>query len=286
MLSISVSKKVKLDFTLCENATINADAGQIRQVIVNLVVNASEAIGDKSGTILIRVSLGSIESSRESSTGTLAPGQYAILEVIDSGSGMDASTLLRVYEPFFSTKFTGRGLGLAVALGILRSHRGSIDITSVPGKGTTVNVLFPAMEIDAKTTERILSSPARPAAVLVVDDEPSIRSITCEMLVHLGYTVFEAASAQEAIAHFVKGRRPHTVILDLSLPDATGGEVLGKIRELDDKVRVIVASGYGQNDIRRFLGQYMPDGILTKPYDLSTLTAALRTDDAVEGLHT
>jgi len=284
MLSVSVSKNVALDLTLCESVTINADAGQVRQVIMNLVVNASEAIGDRSGSILVRVGQGTVDAPRDSAAGPLSPGQYAILEVIDSGSGMEASTLLRVYEPFFSTKFTGRGLGLAVALGIVRSHRGAIEITSVPGKGTAVNVLFPATEIEAKTTERIRVPTKRPTAVLIVDDEPSIRSITCEMLLHLGHTVLEAASAQEAIMHYTNGQRPHTVILDLSLPDATGGEVLGRIREIDASARVIVTSGYGQEDIRRFLGKYIPDGILTKPYDLTALTAVLRTGDAMEGV--
>jgi two-component system cell cycle sensor histidine kinase/response regulator CckA len=275
ILGVTVSKQVTLSSDTPTPVTINADGDQIHQVILNLVVNASEAIAERQGSISIQVGIDELTRAHESATGVVPPGHYAVLQVVDSGPGMDAQTLRRVYEPFFSTKFTGRGLGLAVVLGIVRSHRGGIDITSQPGLGTSVRILLPALEQPVGPAAGISGPEAAAATVLVIDDEPSIRSITCEMLVHLGYAVMEAGSAKEAYAVYASERRPEVVILDLTLPDGSGADILMHLQRVDPQARVIVASGYGRDDIVRFLGAGQPSGILTKPFDLETLATAV-----------
>ena len=150
LLETAISKKAVLTLNLeRELPPVQADPSQIRQIVMNLVINASEAIGDRSG--VITVSVGATRCDEEYLQKTelhddLAPGLYVHLEVTDTGSGMDARTRARIFEPFFSTKFTGRGLGLAVVLGVVRAHRGALKVYSKPGKGTTFKILFPALE--------------------------------------------------------------------------------------------------------------------------------------------
>jgi PAS domain S-box-containing protein len=283
MLAIPLAKRASLERDYAApSVVVNADAGQIRQLVMNLVTNAAEAMGEQGGAVRLRLGLTELRSPHAAAAGIMLPaGGYAVIEIADSGPGMDAGTLQRVFEPFFTTKFTGRGLGLAVVLGIVRSHRGGIDIDSAPGRGTTVRVLIPALHAIAAPPERAPARGGGRGSVLVVEDEGAIRAITAEMLVHLGYETREAATAREALLAFADGpTRPLAVVLDLSLPDGNGEEVARRLRALDPRVRIIVASGYGRDEIRRYAGDLAPDAMLTKPYGIGELSRALAAGGA------
>jgi PAS domain S-box-containing protein len=256
-----------------EGALIAGDVGQLRQVILNLVTNAAEAIGDKPGTVTVRIARVAEPT-----------GDVALLQVSDDGVGMDAETRARMFDPFFTTRFTGRGLGLSVVLGIVRAHRGTVSVESAPGMGTSISVRFPALELAAPPSGPSSTVPKRRGSALVVDDEPSLRAVTAEMLGCLGFEVSQASSAREALDVFAKsgaGAVPRLVILDLTLPDAAGEHVLDRLRRAHPATRVIVASGYAREEVRRFLGDAQADGILTKPYGIETLANAV---DAACGL--
>ena len=196
LLKTAISKKAILNLSLERGLPpIEADPSQIRQIVMNLVINASEAIGDRSG--VITVSVGATRCDEEYLRKTelhddLAPGLYVHLEVTDTGSGMDAETRSRIFEPFFTTKFTGRGLGLAAVLGIVRAHKGALKVYSEPGKGTTFKVLFPALEEKGRERGPSNSSPQADwrgqGTILLVDDEESLIDLGARMLEHLGFT--------------------------------------------------------------------------------------------------
>ncbi len=280
MLTIMLPKRIVFEQRLSGGSTtLTGDGGQLRQVVMNLVSNAAEALGEREGRIVLSVARVSHDEPHATSGGALLPaGPYIRLEVADSGCGMDEEIKSRMFEPFFSTKFTGRGLGLAVVSGIVRGHRGGIDVESAPGDGTRMVVLLPALEErrPAPPAPRA-EQPAGRATVLVVDDEHSMRVIASDMVAHLGYAVREAASGGDAVDAFAgAGPHPGIVILDLTLPDIDGVQVLTRIRELDRSARVIIASGYSRDDISRFISGPAPDGILSKPYTIADLEATLR----------
>ena len=264
---------------------IEADPGQIRQIVMNLVINASEAIGDRSG--VITVSVGAARCDEEYLRKTelhdhVAPGMYVHLEVSDTGHGMDAETRSRIFEPFFTTRFTGRGLGLAAVLGIVRSHKGALKVNTEPGKGTTFKVLFPAQEEAAKGTRTNTSSSAPQAdwrgtgTILLVDDEESLVALGARMLEHLGFTVLTAADGLQAVELYRgRGKEIDLVLMDLTMPHMDGAEAFGELRRLNPDVRVVVASGYSHEDVvSSFAGRDI-DGILQKPYTIARLRETL-----------
>jgi len=283
LLQISVSKKVTLHCRFAgELPAIEADAAQVRQVVMNLVINASEAIGDKEGVITI--STGVMHCDEVYLRGShlaepACPGDYVFFEASDTGCGMDAETRAKIFDPFFTTKFAGRGLGLAAVLGIVRSHKGAITINSEPGKGTTFRVLFPASSKIAEKTE-----PSRAdklwrgtGTVLVVDDEEAVRKVAEKMLALCGFRVLAAANGREAIALFQESHEQIAcVLLDLTMPQMDGEETFRELRRIRGDIRVILASGYSENEVsRRFAGQDIA-GFIEKPYELAMLNVKLR----------
>jgi two-component system cell cycle sensor histidine kinase/response regulator CckA len=240
-------------------------------------LNASEAIGDRDG--IIAISTGVLQCSREylgeiHADRDLSPGLYVSLEVSDTGSGMDAKTQARLFEPFFSTKFTGRGLGLAAVQGIVRGHRGAIKLESDPDRGTTFTVLFPVAEAEGG-----LPAPKSVGAtdyrhdrgtVLLVDDEATIRRVGRRMLERLGFTVLCAADGAEALQLYRDhGPQISLVLLDLTMPHMDGEETLRELRLLDPEACVVLSSGYTEQDITvRFAGTGLA-GFVQKPYTLS-----------------
>jgi CheY-like chemotaxis protein len=210
----------------------------------------------------------------------LAPGLYVHLEVTDTGGGMDAQTRSRIFEPFFSTKFTGRGLGLAAVLGIVRSHKGALKVYSEPGKGTTFKILFPAQE-DAGEGARIsASSPLADwrgkGTILLVDDEESLIALGARMLEHLGFTVLTAGDGLQAVDLYRgRGKEIDLVLMDLTMPHMDGAEAFGELRRLNPDIRIVLASGYSHEDVAsRFAGKGL-SGVLQKPYTLAKLREAL-----------
>ncbi len=284
MLEISISKKATIQYhSEPKLPAIDADATQIRQVIMNLIVNASEALGDRPG--VISVSTGVTDCDPKYLAGTylgeqLREGRYVFLEVADTGCGMDRETVGRIFDPFFSTKFAGRGLGLAAVLGIVRGHKGAIKVYSEPHRGTTFRILFPASDRTASETRR----ESRPVetwrgrgSLLIVDDEEPVRIIAKRMAEHLGFTVLTASNGREAIEIFRKHRKDIVcVLLDLTMPQMDGEETFQELKRIHPGVRVILSSGYGEHDLAgRFTGRGLA-GFIQKPYQLNTLTERLK----------
>jgi len=284
LLKTATSKKAILNLNLERGLPpIEGDPSQIRQIVLNLIINASEAIGDRSG--VITVSVGATRRDEEYLRKTelheaLAPGLYVHLEVTDTGGGMDAETRSRIFEPFFSTKFTGRGLGLAAALGIVRAHKGALKVYSEQGKGTTFKILFPALEDageGARTNESSsLAGWRGKGTILLVDDEESLTALGARMLEHLGFGVLTAADGLQAVDRYrERGKEIDLVLMDLTMPHMDGAMAFGELRRLNPDVRVILASGYSHKDVAsRFAGKGL-DGVLQKPYTLAKLRELL-----------
>jgi PAS domain S-box-containing protein len=259
----------------------DGDPAQIRQVIMNLITNASDAIGAAPGTITLQTGRMRVTRAYVADAwigGDLPEGEYVFAEVQDTGCGMDAATLGRIFDPFFSTKFTGRGLGLAAVLGIVRGHHGAIKIASEPGRGTTFRVLLPATHRPA--TPVVL--PAKPALtsakgarVLVVDDEPGVRTIARESLKRAGFEVVTANDGAEAVDLLAADRKFDAVLLDMTMPRMNGVEAFRRIKELQPALPVVLTSGYSAQDAA---GQFGSDGIagfIQKPFMPSALVAAM-----------
>jgi len=293
LLLVSISKKVVLKYHFSEGMpAVEADATQLRQVIMNLIVNASEAIGERSGVISVTVGLAHCQADYLKScfgADRLAPGDYAYVEVADTGHGMDKPTLDRIFDPFFSTKFTGRGLGLAAVLGIMRGHHGAIKVYSEPGRGTTFKLLFPASERTAsKLQPKSMVSVGYHGSgkILLADDEETIRNLGRRMLQRAGFEVIVAADGREAIETFAKHKDSISlVILDLTMPHLDGEACYRELRQLQPGVKVILSSGYNEQDVvNRFAGKGLA-GFVQKPYTTEELLAKIREalEDEAEG---
>ena len=275
----SIPKKVTLHLDLARDLPpVEADRGQVQQVVMNLLLNAGEAIGGDTGLITVRTGVQAVDERplRHDLEGAeLRPGIYVFLEVRDTGCGMDGATKAKIFDPFFTTKFTGRGLGLAAVAGILRGHKGAIEVTSQPGKGSCFVALFPAAEVAPSPSP----VPARgrkalrgSRTVLLVDDEELVREMAKRSLEPLGFRVLLADSGLAAIDLFKKEpKRISLVILDLSMPGMSGEEILSELRKIRSKVKVIVSSGNGEAEAKRaFQGQRVA-GFIQKPYSSSQL---------------
>jgi len=282
MLEVSISKKAVLRYNFGKRLpTVEADATQLRQVIMNLVINASEAIGDRSGVIAITT--GAIDCDRSYLNSVwlekqLPVGLYTFLEVADTGCGMDQETIGRLFDPFFTTKFTGRGLGMAAVLGIVRGHKGAVKVYSEPGKGTTFKLLFPAAALpaDSQSAGLVDADWQGSGKVLLVDDEETVRGVGKQMLLALGYEVLLAADGLEALAVFQANAGISHVILDLTMPHLGGEDTFRELRRLDSHARIIMSSGYNEQEVsQKFIGKGLI-GFIQKPYTLAALREVLK----------
>jgi PAS domain S-box-containing protein len=279
----SISKKIALHFDMAPGLPLTeADRGQVQQVFMNLVLNAAEAIGSQDGLISIRTGVENVDqrySHLHPETAELRPGRYVFLEVRDSGCGMDEATRAKIFDPFFSTKFTGRGLGLAAVSGILRGHQGAIVVSSAPGQGSCFTVLFPAGARAARQPKPALVDAALQGAgvILVVDDEPLVRQMAKTALERHGYTVLVAESGPVAIDVF--RRYPGQialVVLDLSMPQMSGEETLPELNKIRPGVKVVVSSGYSETEaMNLFRGQRVA-GFIQKPYNSKGLAEKVK----------
>ncbi|MCD4702418.1 MAG: response regulator, partial [Candidatus Aegiribacteria sp.] len=289
ILEVSIRKKAVLKYKLSENPVIiMADATQIRQVIMNLITNASDAIGDRSGVISISTGLIFCDTSHlyeKHVDKNLQEGMYAFLEVTDTGCGMDILTKEKLFDPFFSTKIDGRGLGLSAVQGIVAGHEGTLRVNSEPGKGTTFRILLPASDISVKpdTTEKNEQRGwSGHGTVLMADDEETVRKIGKHMLERLGLNVILALDGREAVEIFrARHDEIDCVLLDLTMPDMDGEEAFQEMQKIQNDVRIIMSSGYsGQEISRRFEGKGLI-GFIQKPYILNVFQEAIRK--AIEG---
>lgn len=279
MLEVSISKKAVLRFNLHRPLPlVAADATQLRQIIMNLVINASDAIGERSGTIAITTGCMNCDGQyiKQAQLDQQIPeGLYVYLEVSDTGCGMGRETIAKIFDPFFTTKFTGRGLGMAAVQGIIRGHSGAIKVYSELGKGTTFKVFLPASgtpgELDNANADTG-STWRGSGTVLLIDDENTVLEIGSELLKELGFDVITAQDGRLGIDLFLANQDKITcVILDLTMPHLDGVQTFRELIKLKPDIKVVMSSGYNEQEVTpKFSGKGLA-GFIQKPYKLSTL---------------
>ncbi len=276
----SISGTVSFNLNLTEHIPmINVDPEQIRQVIMNILINASEAIDKNAGTVIL--STGVMVCNDEYLNHSLVEekpkaGRFVYFEILDTGCGMDTKAKSLLFDPFFTTKFMGRGLGMSAVMGIVRGHKGAILVDSEPGRGTTVRVLFAASE--TKTREQKIVHRERPKTgsaqkmILIVDDEEPVRNL-CEITIkRLGYQTLTAEDGQKAVDIFQEhADEIGCVLLDLTMPEMDGITVLKAMRNIRPDVKIIISSGHSKEEIDRRLKDKALAGILQKPFELKYL---------------
>lgn len=280
LLRVSISKSARLEMVLGSDLPlIQADATQLQQVLMNLVTNSSEAIGDQPGTITVRTCRRECDAAYLSGSRTAIkpkPGDYAVLEIKDTGSGMDEVICGKLFDPFFTTKFVGRGLGMSAVLGIAQGHQGAIMVSSEPGKGTVVSVLFPAAPATARTAkERDERPPGDKSApspisgtVLIADNDAEVRAVTELLLERMGLSVLSADNGKSAVKLF----RKHAgdikfVLIDLSMSKLDGAKTLAEIRRVRPDAKVVLTSGYEGSELMQRHQAENIDAFIQKPFD-------------------
>ena len=289
----AVARTLTIQLDLSEDPLrIEADAGQVQQVIMNLITNASEAIGDGPGTITLTTGVICCDAdylSRSRAEEKPAPGEFVFVEVADTGHGMDEEMLQRIFDPFFTTRFTGRGLGMSAVLGIVRGHQGAIIVDSTPGSGTLVRVLFPPCAVDEGAAASGLAATAAPNAsashsgtVLVVDDDEIVRKLCVDYVTLLGYEAIPAGDGEEGVRTLQRqDGQIVCVLLDLMMPRMDGVTAFREMKRIAPEVPVILCSGYNEQDAtERFVGEGLA-GFLQKPYRLRELQEMM--DRVVQG---
>jgi PAS domain S-box-containing protein len=281
LLAVSISKKVQVEYALAPNLpAIEADAAQLQQIVMNLVTNASEAIGEGGGVIRISTAQRDIEVSELGTTFSgqdIDPGRHVSLRVEDTGCGMEPRIMGRIFDPFFSTKGSGRGLGLSAMLGILRGHRAAIEIQSEPGKGSVFHIHFKASEASVPVAEGAGTENHGGrfhGKVLLVDDEADLRFSYGSMLQHLGFHVVAARDGFEALEKF-QPREFALIFMDLTMPRMDGREAFFQMKARDPEVRVILASGYSEGESVETLHGLRPAAFIQKPFSFQVLTRVL-----------
>ncbi|MGY8675554.1 MAG: hybrid sensor histidine kinase/response regulator, partial [Verrucomicrobiia bacterium] len=286
LLKVSISKKITLDLNLLGSLpTVRADRAQMSQILMNLVINASEAIGESVGRILLTSTTRRLDRSflsRAQNGGNLEPGNYVLLSVSDTGGGMDEATLARVFEPFFTTKFTGRGLGLAAVLGIVNSHDGALHVKSGAGEGTEFTLILPRFDEapkpaslsggESEETHDLNQTKSR--RILVVDDEDDVRDVTEGVLKGLGMEVVTARDGQEAVDCYQSHNGNFDLVLmDLTMPRLGGLEAFSKMREFNPAVKALLMSGYNEESATAEFADHGLVGFLQKPFRVKELRA-------------
>ncbi len=286
LLRLSVSRNAELVVDLdASELFISGDPSQLHQVILNLVINGSEALEQQSGRITIRTGAGTfaeVDLACRWLNVQPAAGSYAWLEVTDTGSGIPEEHLPHLFDPFFSTKFTGRGLGLAAVLGIVRGHQGSIRVDSKPGRGTTMRVCLPlhvpsqAAAVNTVPAPPATRAPSHPLTILVVDDEPLVLQLTTELVQSLGYQAVTATRGKQAL-EMVQTPSNHidAVLLDQSMPELDGTATFLQLRVCAPHLPVILTSGFHEDDSIKDLYQHGLVGFLPKPYLIEDLARLL-----------
>jgi len=282
MLRRLIGEDVELVTTLKPDlGRVKVDAGQIEQVIMNLAVNARDAMPE-GGKLLIETSNVEIDENYARSHANMIPGKYVMMAVSDTGCGMDLGTQAHLFEPFFTTKEEGRGtgLGLATVYGIVKQSGGFIWVYSEPGHGSTFKIYFPFIE-EALPTAEPDEVPAELAkgseTVLVVEDEGGVRSLVCEVLASYGYKVLEASGAAQALQIAEQHTEPiHLLLTDVVMPQTGGKELVRRLCALHAETKVLYMSGYTDDAIvrRGILEGGMP--FLQKPFAATALLVKIR----------
>ncbi len=286
LLKVSIAKNITININLDPQLpAVDVDEAQIQQVIMNLVINASDAIGDGDGIITVKT--GVMETDNASWRTSLVQddlpqGRYVYLEVTDNGCGMDEKTLQHIFDPFFTTKFTGRGLGLSAVLGIIRGHHGTLYIDSKAGTGTTFRMLLPISQqqtaISDDRAEKNEKSRHNAGTVLIVDDEDAILEIASLMLEDAGFKTLTAVDGLDAVQTYRKHRNEiSAVLLDMTMPKMDGQECFQALHKINSDIIVILSSGYNEQDaISNFTNKGLA-GFIQKPYRAEALEQIIRT---------
>jgi PAS domain S-box-containing protein len=286
LFRVAVPKNVELRSELADSLPlIEGDVGQMQQVIMNLIINGAEAIGEEPGTVLVTTGA-QVLSAADSrlwrySSGLLSPGLYVVLTVHDDGMGMDGDTLSKIFDPFFTTKFTGRGLGLAAVQGIVRSHKGGLRVQSEKGKGTSFSLFFPALAPDEFSApaeaEMRHAVDALEGYVLVIDDEALVRDAVTDILEIGGLQAITASDGAAGIALYQERQAEiRLVLLDLSMPGLSGEETLHRLQQINPNVPVLLSSGYSETEVADRFADLGVLGFLQKPYNVDRLLEVLR----------
>lgn len=285
IFQMSIPKSAEFTFHLNDPApVIRGDTGQVHQVVMNLVINAGESLGDVGGSLSLRTGITELTEQQSHfsrfTNVALEPGPYAYIEVSDTGCGMTKEVIDRIFDPFYSTKFTGRGLGLAAVLGIIRSHKGGLSIFSEPGFGTTFRVVLPL------TAEGLPVMPVVPHPlpshrlekhILVIDDDYSVVEFLREALGEEGCSVVIAMDPGEGIELFRSQRDFDLVILDYSMPGMNGRAAFQQLRGIDPSALVLISSGYTEEEILSSFGEHQPAGFFQKPYKADDVREKVRS---------
>lgn len=275
LLAATLRKPAKLRLELAPHLPpVHADARQMQQLIFNLVLNAGEAIGGEPGTVTIETGVRDLPrgAPAEPPFGSLAPGRYVYAAVQDTGPGMDPAIRARIFDPFFSTKFTGRGLGLAAALGIARAHQGVIRVVTEPGHGSRFELLVPAAETHTIPMPEGSREMVVARTILVVDDDEMVRRTSKSVLERRGYRVLLAEGGQQGVEIFREfGDEISLVLLDLRMPGMSGEEAVRYIHAIRHDAPVLIMSGYEESEVSRRFGGKRVAGYLRKPYTAAVL---------------
>jgi PAS domain S-box-containing protein len=281
LIGLSVSKHARIESILASDLpAVRANSAQLRQIVMNLVINASEAMGTRNG--VIRVTTSYTKADQTSSRGIadhFSARDYVELAVSDTGDGMLPETQARVFDPFFTTKSTGHGLGLATVQGIVRNLGGVIHLTSEPGIGTTFRILLPCTDIretrDSFSTQERFAQPSLGTTVLVVEDEDSLRHAVAKMLRRTGFKVIEAADGSTAI-DVLHAQKIDVILLDVTIPGASSDQVVAEAAEIRPDTRVILTSAYSREMLTPAINAAQVRGFVRKPFQLADLLKTIR----------
>jgi signal transduction histidine kinase/ActR/RegA family two-component response regulator len=285
LLSVSVSKHAVVATNLGKDLPpVRANAAQLRQIVMNLITNASEAIGDQDGMIHVSTSRVTVGRNSGAASEHAMNSDYLQLEVTDTGRGMSLETQDKVFDPFFTTKSAGHGLGLAVVHGIVRGLGGSIHLMSTPGKGATFRILLPFAERAASATNDAVSfideptGSSQPRTVLLVEDEPPLRAAVGKMLRRRGFKVFEAGDGCAAISLLrANANEIDLILLDLTIPGAASNEVVAEAAQIRSDIRVILTSAYGKEMVKGTSSAPQVRSFIRKPFRLEELLAMIKS---------
>ncbi len=285
LLDVSISKKVTIQYSLTEDLLpVRGDISQIRQVAMNLITNASEAIGDRPGVIAINiheVELRPGELKNVFPPGHVLEGPHVLLEVSDTGSGINEETLQKIFDPLFTTKVTGRGLGLASLLNAVQRHNGAVEVKSKVGRGTVFRIYFP---VEEEVEDEVVADVQELdggwngyGTVLIADDEEAIREITTALLERIGFRVITAADGIETVDRYIENSEEISVLLmDINMPRLNGLEAALRIRHINPKLPVLFMSGYPREQVMSRFGKQPNTDFIKKPFQSRELAVAIR----------
>jgi two-component system, cell cycle sensor histidine kinase and response regulator CckA len=284
LLKVSVTKHAVIKADLEDNLpAIRANAAQIRQVVMNLITNASDAIRGRDGVIRVITRRVNITAAAATPSTKCADGDYVQLEVSDTGCGMSSQTQAKAFDPFFTTKSAGRGLGLAVVQGIVRTLGGTIDISSEPDKGTTFRILLRA-ETTAGSSNHATAGkvevtiPSQQGTILVVEDEDYLRQAIVRMLQKNGFEALAVGDGTAAVDVLrADGARIDLILLDLTIPGISSRDVIVEAANVKANIKVILMSAYSQEAIARAMSYPHVRTFIRKPFQLADLVKTLRS---------